>query len=305
MHSPRCGHSPRVREYFFNSHGFGAVLRNHIFGIGALAVMSMTGSALAADMAAVPAPVSNDQWLLTLGIGPEVVPQFPGAKTYTVVPNGQISRWRAGEPEPFIAPDDGFTVAVIDLGSFKAGPVARFLPSRGLSDGNGNFAGLHNVDWTLELGGFFEFWAADVFRTHVEVRQAVNGHHGLEANVALDAVQRFGAWTFSAGPRVGYGDDKFMNAYFSITPAEAAANGIVSPYMAHSSFDMVGGLVTARYDLSRSWNVTVYGGYNRLVGDAGVSPISLKLGTRDEFTGGATIAYTFAWGGLGLGFLGL
>ncbi len=277
-------------------------MRIHSFCIGTAAALFASATAFAADLPSIkgpPAPPA-DEWLLTLGVGPQVVNQFPGSKTYTVLPTGVISRWRPGEPEPFIAPDDGFGIDLFDYGSFKAGPVARFISRRGLSDGNGNFFGLHNVDWTLELGGFAEYWVMNMFRAHVEVRQAVNGNHGLEANLSLDAVERWGAWTFSAGPRLAYGDDTFMSAYYSVTPAEAALNGIVTPYLAKSSLDQVGGLISARYDFNRSWNTTVFGGYNRLIGDAGSSPIPIKLGSRDEFTGGVTVAYTFAWHGLGI-----
>jgi len=238
--------------------------------------------------------------MIYLALGPQVVNQFPGSRSYTVVPTGSIARYHPGQSPSWSAPDDGFSIAVFDTGDFKAGPVARFVSRRGLSDGNGNFYGLHNVDATIELGGFAEFWAMNFFRVHGEVRQAVNGHHGLEANLAMDALQRYYNWTFSVGPRVSYGGSKFMNAYFSVTPNEAAANGRVSPYLATAGFDMVGGLATARYDFNQTWNVTVFGGYNRLVGDAGASPISTRIGSVNEFTAGATVGYTFAWNKLGI-----
>lgn len=85
-----------------------------------------------------------------------------------------------------------------------------------------------------------------------------------------------------------------------MTPFEASINPFVTPYKAGAGIDQVGGLLSARYDFNRSWNTTVYGGYNRLVGPAGWSPIPNRLGSRDEFIGGATVAYTFAWGGLGI-----
>jgi len=238
--------------------------------------------------------------VISLNLGPQVINQFPGSQTYTVVPTGSIYRYHPNEAAPWSAPDDGFSIAIFDTGDFKAGPVARFVPRRGLSNGNGNFYGLHNVDWTLEIGGFAEFWAMNFFRVRGEVRQAVNGHHGLEANLAMDALKRYYNWTFSAGPRVSYGGGKFMNAYFSVTPNEAAANGRVSPYLATASFDTLGALATVRYDFNPSWNVTVFGGYNRLVGDAAASPISTRLGSLNQFTGGATIGYTFSQNRLGL-----
>lgn len=260
----------------------------------------LSGSALAADLTPRPPLVVPDEWLLTLGVGAGVQNQFPGSKTYTAVPLGQITRWHAGEPAPFIALDDGFTLDLFDYGPFKAGPVARYISRRGLSDGNGAFFGMHNIGWSAELGGFVEYWFANVIRAHLEVTQAVNGNRGLEANLSIDGVYRTGPWTFSAGPRLGYGDTPFMAAYFSVNPIEAALNGRVTPYSASAGLDTFGGVVQARYDFSRSWNVIAYGGYNRLIGDAGASPISNNLGSKNEFKGGATINYTFAWGGLGI-----
>lgn len=275
-------------------------MRIQSISFGAVAAVFLSGSAFAADLTPRPAVLVPDQWLLTVGVGPTVQNQFPGSKTYTVVPNGQLARWKAGQPEPFIAPDDGFSIDLVDIAGFSFGPVGRYISRRGLSDGNGNFFGLHNVGWSLELGVYGEYWIMNFLRTHLEVRQAVNGHKGLEANLSIDGVYRMGPWTFSAGPRVGYGDGTFMNAYYSVTPFEASINPLVTPYHASAGIDTVGGLLSARYDFNRSWNTTVYGGYNRLVGPAGWSPIPNRLGSRDEFIGGATVAYTFAWGGLGI-----
>jgi outer membrane scaffolding protein for murein synthesis (MipA/OmpV family) len=65
----------------------------------------VSSSAIAADLAPRPALAVPDEWLLTLGVGAGAENQFPGSKTYTAVPVGQITRWHAGEPAPFIAPD--------------------------------------------------------------------------------------------------------------------------------------------------------------------------------------------------------
>lgn len=276
-------------------------MRNFKIWIGAFATALAGGSALAADMPVTKGPIeAPSEWLLTLGIGAEAVNQFPGSKTYTAAPNGVISRWHAGDPEPFIAPDDSFGVDLLDFNGFRFGPVGNYIQQRGLSGGNGNFFGLHNVGWSVELGVFGEYWITNFIRTHLEIRQAINGNRGLEANLSIDGVYRTGPWTLSAGPRVGYGDQTFMKAYYSVSPLEASINPFVTPYNAGSGIDKVGALVSARYDFNRSWNTTVFGGYNRLVGPAGWSPIPNKLGSRDDFTGGATIAYTFAWGGFGI-----
>lgn len=251
----------------------------------------MISAASAADLASAP-------FIVTLGIGPQGIPSFPGARTYRVWPTGTLAWRRAGDPEPFTAPDDGFGLAIVDLDGFRAGPVARFLPRRGLSDGNGNFFGLHNVDWTFEIGGFAEVWLAPFLRTRFELRQGVNGHRGLDANVGIDGVARFGAFTLSLGPRLVLGNTTFMNAYFSVTPAEAAANGQVGPYQATGGVTSFGGLVAAKYDFMPNLSATLYGGYQRLFNSAAESPIPNRLGSLNQWSGGLIFAYSFQIPGL-------
>ena len=104
---------------------------------------------------------------MTLAVGPEVFTSFPGAKSVSIWPTGYITYRRPGDPEPFVSPDDGFGIALLDLPWIKAGPVARFISERTLSGGvgtlgnNNNFFGLHNVGFTAELGGFLELWPTE------------------------------------------------------------------------------------------------------------------------------------------------
>jgi outer membrane protein len=257
----------------------------------------MASSASAADIA--PAPTQQSSNLVfTLGLGPQVIPSFPGAKTYRVWPTGTFSWRRPGDPPAFSAPDDGFGLALLDLGWLRAGPVGRFLPRRGLGNGNGNFYGLHNVGWTFEIGGFTEVWLASFLRTRLELRQGVNGHNGLDANVGIDAIAKFGPLTFSLGPRLALGNSTFMNAYFSVSPIEAAANGRVGPYQATGGVTSFGGLVSARYDLLSNLSATLYGGYDRLVNSAAASPIPNRLGSLNQWTGGVLLSYSFQVPGL-------
>lgn len=166
-----------------------------------------------------------------------------------------------------------------------------------MSNGNGDFYGLNNVHWTAELGGFVEGWLSEHLRTRLEIRQGVNGHDGLDANVAIDAVERFGPYTFFIGPRLALGNTQFMNAYFSVTPWEALANGNVRPYQAYGGVTSLGGLTAAKYDISSAWSATAFAGYNRLVNSAAESPIPNRLGSLNDFSGGLIIAYSFNFGG--------
>lgn len=254
-------------------------------------VCASVAAASAAELAPAPAAAPI---IVSLGLGPQVIPSFPGSRTYRVWPKGTFAWRRPGEPEPFTSPDDGFGIALLDLDWIKAGPVGRILPRRGLSNGNGNFYGLHNVGWTLEIGGFTEIWLAPFLRTRLELRQGINGHRGLDADVAIDGIAKFGALTLSAGPRLALGNSTFMNAYFSVTPAEAVANGRVTPYQASGGVTSFGGIVAAKYDVLDNLSATLFGGYQRFFNSAAASPIPNRLGSLDQWSGGIVFAYSFA-----------
>lgn len=270
------------------------------FALATLLALSAS-SVRAADLAPVaPAPVEG--WVITLGVGPNVFTSFPGAKSYSVWPTGYISYHRPGDPAPFISPDDGLGIALLDLGWIKAGPVARFIERRGLSGGflggsNWSFYGLHNVGFTAELGGFLELWPTENFRIRLEARQGITGAQGFDGNIELDYVQRLGAFTFSAGPRFQFGDDQFNRAYFSVTPGEAFLNRSVYPYQAHGGLTSVGGLGAVKYEFSPAWSTTVFGGVTRYVSSPGGSPIPNRIGSLNNVTAGAILAYSFVWNG--------
>ena len=267
------------------------------FSLAGLFAIAASASGAADLTPPTPAPVEG--WTITLGVGPEVLTSFPGASSVSIWPTGYISYRRPGEPEPFVSPDDGISIALLDLPWIKAGPVARFISERTLSGGfgsignNRNFFGLHNIGFTAELGGFLELWPTDFIRARLEARQGVSGAQGFDGNVELDLVQRYGAFTFAAGPRFQLGDDQFVSAYFSVAPVEAFLNGNIFPYQAHGGLVAVGGFGSIKYAFTPAWSATVFGGVNRYVSSAGGSPIPNRLGSLNDITAGALVAYTF------------
>ena len=267
-------------------------------------LFAVAASAAGAADLTPPTPAPVEGWTITLGVGPEVFTSFPGASSVSIWPTGYIAYRRPVEPEPFVSPDDGLGIALLDLPWINAGPVARFISERTLSGGfgsignNQNFFVLHNVGFTAELGGFLELWPTDFIRARFEARQGVSGAQGFDANIELDLVERYGPWTFSAGPRFEFGDTQFMNAYFSVTPAEAFLNGNVFPYQAHGGLTSVGGLGAIKYAFTPAWSATVFGGVNRYVSSAGGSPIPNRLGSLEDLTAGVIVAYSFNWNGL-------
>ncbi|WP_395666255.1 MipA/OmpV family protein [Methylocella sp.] len=252
---------------------------------------ALSSTAFAAD----PAPAAPVQtgWILTLGLGPQVQTSFPGARSVTVWPTGAVGLRRPGEPVAFSSPDDGMSVTLLDLGWLRAGPAARVISQRGLSGGNGAFYGLPDVGTSVELGAFVELWYADMLRLRGEARQAVSGHDGFDANISIDGVYRTGPFTFALGPRLQFGNSTYMNAYFSVTPEQAALNGKVTPYTASGGLGSVGVGGSVKYDYDKDWSLTVFGAYNRLVSQAAASPVPNNLGSLNQFTAGAILSRAF------------
>jgi outer membrane scaffolding protein for murein synthesis (MipA/OmpV family) len=234
----------------------------------------------------------NGDWLVTVRGNIRAAPSYPGASSTSVLGFPSLSFRRAGTPVSFSAPDDNIGFALYDIGWLKAGPAARFVGARNRKD-HPQLVGLRNVDWTLEAGGFLELWPIEKIRTRLDVRYGFHGHRGVVADFGADWVERFAQWTVSGGPRLRLASSKYMNAYFSATPAEAAINGRITPFNAGGSFVSAGLATAVSYDWSSQWRTTVHGKWDRLGGDAGQSPIVSQLGSRNQFTVGATLAYTF------------
>jgi outer membrane protein len=109
-------------------------------------------------------------------------------------------------------------------------------------------------------------------------------------------VQRFGAVTLSAGPRLALGDSEFTRTYFGVTPAEAALNGQVVPYRPSGGVTSVGATAAVSYDWSQQWSTTAFVSYKRLVGDAADSPIVKRFGSENQVGLGLTLSYSFETG---------
>jgi len=260
-------------------------------GTGALAADSSPAPAASPPPASPAAPAASpDGYIVTLQAIGAVAPSFPGSAVVRPYPFPGVSVRGIGEPERFSAPDDGFGVPVFEADGLRMGPVANFVFRRGNRDG---LFGLHHVGITHEVGGFAEYFAFDHFRARAELRQAVDGHEGFVASLGADFFGESNSFRLSLGPRLNLGDNRYANAYFSVTPVEAILNGRLEPYQASGGFTSAGGVATVRYDFTPNLNATVYTGLQRLTGSVGGSPIPNMVGSRDQFTAGVSVSRSF------------
>ena len=132
-----------------------------------------------------PTPVGL--WTVTIGAGGNFRPDFEGTTHDLLRPVPIFSVQRAGSRQQFIGPRDGAGIALFDTGGFRAGPVVTSLSSR-KAGSDSALNGLHDVNTTIEFGGFVEYFPVDWVRARVEVRRGFGGSDGVFADLFADAI---------------------------------------------------------------------------------------------------------------------
>lgn len=240
--------------------------------------------ALAAAAAAVTLTLASGAGAQTLsgvsfdaGAGFRYSPDFVGSEDYDAKPwlilrNVSLSNAPAGDPA------SGFHIA----------PSASYVGKRD-SDDHERLRGIDDVDASVELGlkAGYRFGAID---TYGAVRKAVNGHDGVVGEVgATYRTPLRDRLTLTSGVEAKYGNDRYMDAYFDVTPEESAASGL-------AAFDAKGGLRSVgvefevRYQANDDWAMISELRAARLVGDAADSPITED---KNQYSIGLGIVRTF------------
>jgi MipA family protein len=234
------------------------------------------------------------EWVVSVGAKGGWSPPYEGADHTTISPAPKFSIHPAKSYHRFSPPGDGNTVTVIDTRYFEVGGVVRFRRSRGET---GDLTGFDKVQWAAEPGGFVNLWITDYVRTHVEVRHGVFGHKGFVADAGLDLVYSGDKWDFSVGPRVGWGDDEYMNTYFGVTPLEAARSPLVDRAFALDEGRRYTGVnAGAAYRLDDHWRIGVGASYRRLADRISASPVIQVAGDRNQYSGTVSLSYSFTVG---------
>jgi outer membrane protein len=258
---------------------------------------ALAGAALLSLLAAAPVAAQDGGAgrTVTLGIGAQAYPQYPGADSYGIGPFPIFGMRRAGEPITFGSADDsaGFGLlghdSVIDFG-----PAIRFQNKRDEDDVG---AAVGNVGFTVEAGGFVNINPSRNFRIRAELRRGFGGHKAWVGSLGADLILRDEQnYVFAIGPRVRWADNRYNDRYFGVTPAVSGATGLAT-LDPDGGVYAVGAIANLTHRLGRNWGVQAYAGYDRLVGDAADSPIVRTFGSRDQFSGGGGLWIEFNVGG--------
>lgn len=236
----------------------------------------------------------NGAWIVTLGGYVTAEPIYPGADGEIASFRPIIDIHRAGAREWLNLPNDAGSITLYSIdGRFRAGAAIDWLNDRNHGDDSAIRA-LHDINYTLELGGFAEYYPTPSIRTRVELLQGVTGAEGLAANFAADWIYQPGPkWLFTVGPRLRAVNTQFQSEFFSVNAAEARdSNGLYNAYHASGGINETGIDVTARYQVNDRLSLRAFGEWDRLLGDAADSPIT-KRGSEDQFQVGIGAAYSF------------
>lgn len=228
-----------------------------------------------------------------IALGPQVYPSYPGSDSFDVGPYIDVSRTRGDVPFEFEAPDQSFGFDIIDVGGVAFGPVANLEGSRKAEDVG---TALPKVGFTVEVGGSVQVYLGEQFRLRGELRKGLGGHEGWTGMASADAVFRDGdQWVFSVGPRVTWSDNRYHDSWFGVTQADSVPSGLPA-YDPGAGIQAYGAAASFLTQFTERWGIMTYVKYDRLTGDAADSPIVRQYGSRDQFSGGLALSYTFGRG---------
>jgi outer membrane protein len=236
-------------------------------------------------------PARATDWIVTIGGRVAASPPYEGAPNDNIRPSLSFNIRRADRPYRFTPPDGGSTLALLTTRYIVAGPMVRFRDDRGQQ---GKLIGFQKIGFAVEPGGFVDLWPTDWLRARVEVRRGVTGHAGVVGDAGIDLIYTGRKWDFSIGPRIGYGDRRYLDTYFGVTPSEAARNPYVnSPYEPAGGV-RYGGVETAvSYHFTNRLRTTFDVGYHRLIKLAADSPVVSIDGSQDQISAGVGLTYSF------------
>lgn len=234
----------------------------------------------------------SGDWSLTIGGAVIALPEYEGSKDYRALFQPMVSLGKSGPARRFTSRNDNISFGLIDTGAFRAGPTGKIVFGRDSNDYS-QLRGLDDLRWGVELGGFAEVYPTDWMRVRGEVRHGIRAHNGVVADVAVDAFTDVTPdIRISGGPRASYGNGKYNETYFGVTPEESIASGL-SEYDAGSGFKSVGVGGAVTWKATDKVETSLFGEYGRLVDEAAKSSLVEERGDKNQFTVGVSATYRF------------
>ena len=232
---------------------------------------------------------------LSLGVGPQYRPDYFGSDDYEFIADPQV--YLKFKNFVFLD-DDGADFALFGFSSFRLGPSIRIKGRRKESD-NPALMGLGDVGTTFEFGGFIATTFLDRFSFKAKARHGLKtGHRGTIVDGNLTALLfRAGPISLSTSAQASWVNDRYADAYFSVTPAQSAASGgALSVYDAGPGFLNIGASVNGYINIRDRWSLNPYASYDFVFDEFAATPIIDQFGSRRQFRVGFHLMREFTFG---------
>ncbi len=267
-------------------------MQNRIFSTvvaGSIALLCSTACLLAQDSGG--SWFSGD-WYLKVGGAGFVAPKYQGDDTYELMFSPIISLGKAGDDPRFTSRNDNISLGLYDNGAFRAGLAGRLVMPRDSGDSS-DLDGLDDIPFGVEVGAFAEFYPTDWLRVRGELRRGFSAHEGIIGNVTADAFADITPEVrVSGGPRVWFGDSKYFDAYYGVSPAESVASGL-SPYSPGGGVGAVGVGGAIDWKTTDKLTTSLFAEYSRLIGPAADSSLVEERGSPNQAIFGISATYRF------------
>ena len=231
--------------------------------------------------------------IYTAGLGIQFKPNYPGADDFQLEPLPVVRVRHQGETLAAQSPDENFSFRLFGpRDGLSFGPALNFQTKRKQSDVG---APVGDVGFTVEPGVFVQGYLAENVRLRAEARHGVGGHNAFVGDISADYVIRPAddRYVATIGPRVRLAEAKYNRRYFGVTPDRAIASGLPA-YDPDGGVYSVGAAAGMLYQFTPKWGAFGYAGYDRLIGDAADSPIVRGYGSRNQFSAGLAVTYSFS-----------
>ncbi|CAN7591094.1 MipA/OmpV family protein [Rhizobium sp. LjRoot30] len=236
----------------------------------------------------------SGDWYVSIGAAGFVAPRFEGADSRKLQFSPLISIGKVGPAVRFSSRNDNPSFALLDNGGVRAGIAGKLITKRD-EDTDSDLAGLAEVPWGLEAGAFVEVYPTDWIRARAELRHGIRSHHGVVADIAVDAFTDITPdLRLSGGPRATLASAKFFDAYYGVNAAESAKSGL-SQYSPDGGVHSVGAGAALTWQASEAITTSSFVEYRRLTGPASDSSLVKERGSRDQLLFGLSATYKFGF----------
>lgn len=206
-------------------------------------------------------------WKVTIGAGAIYMPEYEGSDKFDVKPFPILSAEFGDRVSVDIT---GVTVDLYERDGFRLGVKGGYERGR-QEDDSDYLRGLGDIDAGAVIGGIVSYERGP-FEVYAKLDKTIGGSDGLTGSLGAKASYKYERFIFSADVSGTWADDRYMESYFGISPAQSASSGLAQ-YDAKAGVKRVDVKGSISYMMTENWLVTGAAGAGFLVGDAKDSPV--------------------------------